>query len=194
MPEHPGKQSNEGVDQHHRRQFTAGDDVVADRDLERIEFVDHPLVDPLVVSGDEEQPRFGGQFLDPGLGEWFALGREEHATGGRRLRRLHRVHRIPQGFAHHHHAGASAERSIVHGAMSVRRPFTKVVEVVLRGSAGRRSSGHAGREDFAKHVGKEREDVDAHRIPIAEASRRPRSGHSAADSMETGLSESTSSA
>ena len=52
----PGQQADDGVDDDERRQLAAGQDVVADRELEVDERAD-PLVDALVARADEDEVR-----------------------------------------------------------------------------------------------------------------------------------------
>ena len=84
------------VEQHHRRQLAAGEDVRADRDRLGRQVLDDPLVEALEARGQDRQPLLGGQLLDERLVEHPPGGSErEHAMrrDARRRRRRARPRR-----------------------------------------------------------------------------------------------------
>src|SRR5262249_34907520 len=74
VAEHPGKQGGDGVDPRQRRQLATGDDEIPDRDLP-IDVLNRSLVDALVASAYQYQPRFvRGQLARQRLTQWNASG------------------------------------------------------------------------------------------------------------------------
>ena len=51
---HARQQPNHGIEQHQRRQFTTGQDVVADADLFHPAGIDHALIDSLVAAAEQD--------------------------------------------------------------------------------------------------------------------------------------------
>ena len=60
-------QPRDRVDEHHRRQLAAGEDVRPDRDRVRAEVREDPLVEALEPGGEERQPLLAGELLDDRL-------------------------------------------------------------------------------------------------------------------------------
>jgi len=74
--------AGDGVDEHHRRQLAAREDVGPDRDGVGAEVLDDALVEALEAGGENGDRLFGGELLDEALVELAALRRErDHAAG-----------------------------------------------------------------------------------------------------------------
>jgi hypothetical protein len=61
------------VDQDHRRQLAAGQDVIADRDLPVHAVLNEPLVHAFVAAGDEDQPWVLRELTDEPVVQQLAL-------------------------------------------------------------------------------------------------------------------------
>ena len=62
-PEDSRDQPRDSVNQHHGRQFSAGENIVADRNLVGHDFFQYPLVNPLVVTAQKDQILLHGELL-----------------------------------------------------------------------------------------------------------------------------------
>lgn len=78
MSQHSRDESGDGIYKNQCRQFSAAQDVVADADFQRGEFVDHSFVDAFVVPGDQEQSLHVRQRLDGFLRGSPSLWREQN--------------------------------------------------------------------------------------------------------------------
>lgn len=105
-------QARHCLDHHHRREFPAGEDVVADRDL-AIDHFPQALIHAFVAAGYEQQAiMVGGELAYQRLIEQFSLRRHQHAQQLRTLRH-HRVDRCGQRLRPHHHPAPAAIGSVV---------------------------------------------------------------------------------
>ena len=69
-----GQAPRDRVEQHHRGQLAAREDVRADRDGVRRDVLDDALVEALEAGREERQALLAGELLDQGLVERPALG------------------------------------------------------------------------------------------------------------------------
>ena len=150
------------LDEDHRGQLAAGEDVVADGDLAVDAVLDEALVDPFVAAGHEDEARMGGELAHEGVVETLALGRKvDDVAGGIGLR----LRGLEGGIQHvdlHHHAVPAAEGLVVDGAVAVGGVLADIVEVEVEeaGIAGALDDGDVERP--GKRLGEEGEDVDPH--------------------------------
>jgi len=126
VTEHPRQLPYHRIDQHHRREFAARDDVVADRDLVVDGAANQTLVDTLVAPAQKDEPRFlcEGGYLR--VIHRRPLRREVNHFRSPLLRRFRRRDRALQRLGEHHHAGPAAVRPIIDRAVIVRREITRI--------------------------------------------------------------------
>ena len=118
------------VDEHHRRQLAAGEDVGADRDRVGAEVVDDPRVEALEARREHGDRRLGGELLDELLVELAALRREGDHAGGRHVA-VGRLERSRDDVDAQHHPGTAAVGRVVDLAGAQRRRVAVVEEPEL---------------------------------------------------------------
>ena len=75
-----GEPAGDGVEQHHRGQLAAGEDVRPDRDRVGAEAIDDPRVEAFEPGGEDRERRLRGELLDERLVELPSLRRQrDHA-------------------------------------------------------------------------------------------------------------------
>ncbi len=78
VSQNAGQEPCRRIDHHERREFAAGEHIVADRELFVNEGFDHPLIDGLIVSAEQDDPPlFLGELFRPFLIKEPALRREQ---------------------------------------------------------------------------------------------------------------------
>src|SRR5213082_264470 len=82
VADHAGDQAADRVDEHHRRDLAAAQDVVADRDLVRGQARADLVVDALVAAADDDQPRLAGELRGQALVQAPAPRLQEHDRTG----------------------------------------------------------------------------------------------------------------
>ena len=118
------------VEQHHRRQLAAGEDVGADRDRVGAEVVDDAGVESLEAGGEHRDRRLGGELLDERLVELAALRRQrDHARGPRVA--VGRLERGRDDIDAQDHARTAAVGRVVDLAGAQRRRVAVVEEPKL---------------------------------------------------------------
>ena len=100
------------VDEHHRGQLAAGEDVRPDRDRVRREVLDDALVEALEARREQRQLLLPGELLDQLLVELAALRRQrDHPVAGSPA--VDRVERGRDDVDAQHHPRAAAVRLVV---------------------------------------------------------------------------------
>ena len=89
IPHDAGHQTTHRLQHDHRRHLTAVEHEVSDRELAIDEVLSHTLVDPLVASADQGEPREGGKLASHCLIE-APTGGTEQEQGPRWVLSLHR--------------------------------------------------------------------------------------------------------
>src|SRR5437762_12499820 len=160
--DHAGDEPRDRVDDDHRAELTAGEHVVADRDLFVDIALDDALVDALVVATHEHQVRQGGETGRRGLVEHRALrGKKDNVP----VAASYRAYRSRQRLRFHHHSRAAAIRCIVDDVMPVAGPRPDVVYRQRHQTRLPRARDDALGEWTLEHLRKEREDVDCEAHP-----------------------------
>ena len=95
VSENTRDQPRDGVDQHHGRQFSAGEDIVADRNLIGHNFLQYALVNALVVTAQKDQILLQSELLRDFLRKGSALRREIDNAHRRGIAALLFLFRIP---------------------------------------------------------------------------------------------------
>ena len=157
------EKADDGVDEEQCGDLAAGEDVVAHGDLFGGEGLDGPLIDALVVAGDEEESGEGGEAFDGALVEGGALWGEEDAVGGSVVELFGGVDGVAEGLTHHDHAGPAAEGPIVDLGVLVVGVVADVGDGPGDETGVAGASRDAGGEDGLEHLRKDGEHVDAER-------------------------------
>src|SRR5262245_24976801 len=155
----PRQEAGDGVDDDERRQLTAGEDVVTDRELE-VEQVADPLVDALVARADEDEVRPRGELRRSRLAEDLAARVEEDR---RRSGMAEGVEGVGDRLGAHDHARSPAIGRVVNAAMTTETPRPEVVEPHVHQPALAGSAGDALRQRALEHRGEQADDVDLER-------------------------------
>ena len=157
-------QAGDRLDQHHRGQLAASEDVVADADLVRGEMPPHPLVEPLVASADEQEVVVARQLLDDRLGQPPALGR--HENDGSAVVQIgggaDGLDGLEQRFRLHEHPRSATEGVVVYRPVTVVGMVSDVDEAYADGAAPPRPCGYTVVERAGEHLWKEGQDVETH--------------------------------
>ena len=162
MSEDIGKQSRDCINEHHRAYFSARNDIVAEREFKRLEFVNHAFVDAFIVAAEKQKSRLRCEPFHSRLREALALWRKHHAHSGRGIKRFHSCYCVEDWLTHHHHAGSSAKRAVVYFAMLVVAEGADVMRDARQCARLDCDSWNARREKIAEESGEDGEDVDAH--------------------------------
>ena len=152
------------VDHDHRRELSAGEHEVADRELFVNVLLDHPLVDPFIVPAHDHEVRHGGESPRRGVIEERSLRAHERHVAGLAARGADRAR---QRLRLQDHAGAAPVRRVVDDAVTVGGPLTDVVDDELDLSSRSRPRDDALGEGALEHLREEREDVDPQRAHSA---------------------------
>ncbi|MCY1431599.1 hypothetical protein D9M71_475720 [compost metagenome] len=170
MPQRSGQQPRNRIDQHHGRQLTAGQDIIANRPFLIHVRLDETLVDAFVTPGDEDQSLLLRQFANRRLIQASSLRRQVDHLG----RSAGSLPGIGQGALQrldlHHHPGAAAERPVVHRLVAVFGVVPRIPAVQLQETLLYRATGNAVLADGSEHFGEQAENVYPHgleiRIPV----------------------------
>ncbi len=100
----------------------------------------------------------------PGLREQAPLGTGEQHGAVPRPRRADRLGELQKWLGLHHHAGAAAVRRLIDGAVPVVGEGAQVPDDEFEQAPLLRPPEDAGCEGSREHLGKDRDDVDAHYI------------------------------
>src|SRR6185503_14233696 len=75
---YPGKQPHASIEDHHRADFAAREDIVADRHRFEIATLEDPLVESLEAAGEEDDALARRELAYPGLCQRCAAGCQGH--------------------------------------------------------------------------------------------------------------------
>src|SRR5262245_61965560 len=153
-------QPRDGIDQYQRWQFTAAQNVVADRNLIGGERFVHALIDPFIASADHDNARARAERRRDVVRQQPALRR--HQDHRRRLSLERRFHGAKQRLGFHHHPRPAAVRHVVHRPMSIVGVVAQVAHANLDHTAFTSPAYHAFSQRRVDHRRKYRDDVDSH--------------------------------
>ncbi len=122
----------------------------------------HSLVHTLVAAANEEQLLIRCQAAPGFLIEPLALGRKQHDALRFRARGQNALDGVKDRFGFEEHTFATAERPIVHGAMTVMRPGAEVVDLYRDQAGLRRFGDHPVTERAVEKLRKDGEDMKSH--------------------------------
>src|SRR3954451_20178544 len=125
------QQPSDGLDDDERRDLSAGEHVVAERDLVHAHpapgVLGHPRVDALVTSAGDHEMTVLRPRLSVRLGEQSAGRGRQHEPAVGLLAGRQRVERPAPWLRRHDHPGTAAVRRVVDGAVRVVGPLPEVV-------------------------------------------------------------------
>src|SRR5437660_587583 len=131
VPKRARNETRHGINHQHRGKFAAAQNEVADRDFFRRQMLRHALVDSFISPANKndalelriaprglliEYSSSRGHQDDRGF--WIARGLLPHVPNALTEKRLHR---FEKRLWLQHHALATAERPVIHGAMTILR-------------------------------------------------------------------------
>jgi hypothetical protein len=155
----------ERIEEDERRQLAAREDVVADADLDVDVGVDEPLVDALVARAEQDRAGAARELGDSGLPQRNAGRAEADERRRRRLGacRADRSERALERLDEEHHPGPAAVRPVVDARVRRVAEGAQRPEVDVDPAGLERPLRHAVDEVRREELGKQRDDVDAHR-------------------------------
>src|SRR5579859_6705681 len=162
LAHHARHETAHGLDDHHRRQFAAAQNVIADADFFRAEDLGDALVHSLVPAAQNGELRRRGEGPDPRLREAPPLRAGQQDRPRRRRGAPDDVHGAEERLGLHHHAGPAAVRRLVHGPVAVVRERAEVPDHQVEQAPRAAAADHPRVERPGKHVRKDRHHVDTH--------------------------------
>src|SRR5712671_1194140 len=155
-----GHQARDRIDQYHRGDLAAAQDIVADRYFTRVQGRPDPVVYPFVSSTHDDQPGLSGQALGEslvkGLAPWLHQDHRPGVMCSNRLDRLDRRLRLED------HPWPTAERHVIDLPVPVVRMLAQVVRLQLDNPTLDRAPDYAVLKDGAEHGRKDRDNVESH--------------------------------
>jgi tetratricopeptide repeat protein len=160
-PQRAGPQPNGGVDKRERRNLTAGEHEIAERQLLSFVQRSEPLVDPLVPPADDDEAVEGRQPFGIGLTEGPAgrAGDDDRPAFVGRSPREHPVEDPSDRLRPEHHSGSAAVWAVI-GALAGPERVEEVVQNDPHDPALLRSADDREANRRREHLGKERDHVD----------------------------------
>ena len=146
-----------------RGQLSAREHEVADRNLLGDEMFANAVVDPFVVTAENDEVAFHRKGIGHRLVELFSVGRGENhfvvVTFGFECRDT-----VINGLALHHHTCESAIRVVVYPTMLVVGVVAQVVHMNFYQAFFLGASQDGGVQEAVEHFGNDGDDVDAHAV------------------------------
>src|SRR6266705_3136575 len=161
VPERAGQLPYHRVDQHHRRELAARENVVADRQLLVHRATDQALVHAFVTPAQQYQPFFPGERRHLGVIEHRALRRKIDYSRATLRRGLRRGDRLFQRLGEHHHAGPASVRPVIDRAVVVRREIPWIPQREAPKPLLQRPPRDAPVGDGGERLGEERHAIEA---------------------------------
>ena len=162
LADRPGKPPCDRVQQHHRRQLAAGEDVRADRDGVGGDVLEDALVEALEAGRERVSASSSASSSTRAWSSWRPCGREGDHPAAAALA-VDGLERGADDVHAQHHPGAAAVRLVVHLAAGERRVVAVVEEAQIELRAEhRRDRALLGQP--REGVRKQGEDVDLHRV------------------------------
>jgi hypothetical protein len=133
VAKHIRQQARDRVDQDQRRELTARQNVVADRDLIRDQMRANAFVHTLVAAAEQGDPFVARQLLGHALREDASLRCQQDNGDNDWLspfgnRSQDGFDRFENGLGFHHHPASASIRSVVCGVMFVVRIITNIMD------------------------------------------------------------------
>ena len=149
-------ETRDRIDHAERRQLTAGQDVIADRDVLDVEDLEGALIDAFIVSAEEQDILFLGELLRHFLIEGAALRRHKEHTGRSMTDPLDDVLVAVDDRLHlHEHAGTAAVRIVIDVVMRILRVVADVEGLDIHQSGLDGTTTDALTDDVFNHLRKE---------------------------------------
>ncbi len=137
--EHAGDVADDRIDDHHRREFAAGQDVIADADFVGDDQFADAGVDAFIMPAEQNQAIQRRQLDGDLMRKDASARRHENHRGGVRLR-LHRLDRAHEHVSAQEHPAAAAVGRIVDGVMLIEGVVADIVQAQVEQVPGRAPS------------------------------------------------------
>src|SRR3990167_1790286 len=131
-----GQLPRHGINEHHRRKFPASENIIADGDfLIDPSTIDHPLINPLIVSAEKKEPRLFRKFLHLYLRKSLPARTQVYPKRSSSVF-FHAVfhdsfHSRNYHIGPHHHPHSSSIGTVVHLFALSLPPLAKIMEMYL---------------------------------------------------------------
>ncbi len=123
--EHAGNQPGNGIHHHHGGQFPSGQDIIADGNIIRHDFLQHPFVDAFIMSAKENKVFLFCKLCCHLLPEGLSLRRQVYGPDGFPICRTGFFQYLPVACKNrlrlHQHTGAASIGVIIHLSMFIFR-------------------------------------------------------------------------
>src|SRR5579864_5980723 len=162
VPQHAFLQASHRVHHHRRRQLTAAQHVIANRDLLVGQVFRDALIDSFVTATNQQQLTTGAVFPRPRLVELSSLGRQQDHFPALAPLGPDRFHRFKDRSGLQQHAFASAEGPVIHGPVPVAGPAPQIVHLDLDQPGFPRPLHHAVLERPPEKLRKNRQHMKLH--------------------------------
>ena len=164
---HAGLQARHGVQQRQRSDLAAREHEVAQADLHIHLGVDEALVYALVTPAQQNGAAADGPLRHRAMVQALANGRKQHQRHPCRDR-LGTIgtdggQAACQRLGHHHHAGATAKGAVVHAAVVALGMVARVPQAYIDLARSERAARHAAGHERSEQLGKQGDDVEAHK-------------------------------
>ena len=169
VSQYAGNQANDGIDQHHGRDFSTVEHEIADGDFVRPQNIDDTLIEPLITSAQQDESFVMTQLFDYLLLEPAALGCQQHHMRRHRIMTLHVFDGLHDRLDHHHHARTASKRSIIDLVMLAFRPVAQITHVHADQPRINGFLQQALAEITRKDLGKQGQNIESHDASLAAA-------------------------
>ena len=112
--EYTRDEPDDGIDDHHGRDFPAVTNEISDGDFGWSESLSDTIIEAFVASAENEEPWFFGELFDEVLVEFPAGRRHHEQPAGFRGYGLHGFDAVEDGLTHDEHSWAASEGLVVH--------------------------------------------------------------------------------
>lgn len=154
------------IDEHHRGEFAAGEDVVADRYFAVDAVFDEALVNAFVAATHEHKTGVAGKFAHDTVGQAFALRSEIDNVPGFAIEGLDVLEGAVEHINAHDHALSATERVVVYGSMAVGRVVADVVDSEVEQAGVARPLDDGDIERTPERLREDGQDIDTHRKSV----------------------------
>ena len=175
VAENSGEQAHGGVENDGGSEFSAGENIVSDREFAVGESFGDALVDSFIASADEDDALHVRELARGGLRESLALRGEQDnglaaGVAGFFGRDGQRLDGFGERFRFEHHAFAASKGTVVDGAVAVVGEAAQVVHGDADRPGGEGAGDDSVFQDAGEEARKDGDDVELHVLKIARGS------------------------